>query len=920
MNAIITQYTARFHGPFSVSRLSLLIALALGSTAFATTCAQAQSATESDPTTLDKVSVTGVRASIQKSLVDKRNAAGIVDAIAAEDMGKFPDLNLSESLQRVSGITLERNVTGEGRAINLRGLGPEFTRVEINGMSGMSNGTSGRVGDGGGGRAFNFEIFASELFSKATVYKTSAADLDEGGMAGTVRLETPRPLDHEGTHLSVSALGNYSDKLDHTDPRAAVLFSHNHNDIFGISASIAWSKSEFVSNTIENGNWRAFSFANTGIRASDEIRAAWNPTSPAYFVFSEERDNTGATLTLQFRPSERMSFTVDGMYGAQDSRRMMLRDDMAIEGGINAPTNVSIDEHGNIIEGSFTGVQQRVGGYFIGTDETYQQLSASLEWTPNQDWAIRPFFGFANRKAIRPRAVYSFRLADSDGVYDPGIVTYRIRGDFNDFSSTGTNFDDRPEDFLFNAFFFSPSHERDREHQARIDFERFFSNSDHRLKFGLRYNERIKDRNAMGSQVLRLDAGRSPATVPNLSAVFDYANFHVSGAAPGTPSRLLMPDPAAVRAVFLPNGIPIDGTWLDNTTGAAFAGTYAIKETTWSGWFQAELVLGALQLTPGLRFVRTEQSPSGFDVINQGLPTQVITPVAYKTNYDVLLPSLSTRYDLSDTLVLRAAYARTLTRPNLPDLSPSERVGGVDESGGTGSRGNPALEPYYAHNLDIGAEWYFSAEGLLAANVFYKDISGFIDTRSFTEERTFPRQVDAVLVTAPIVFTEPVNGVSAKIKGIELSAQSRFSRLPGILGNLGGIVNYSYTDSSADFSAADGEDDVRSRGLPGLSKKSANAVLYYDDGRFDARLTWVWRDHYLAQFNDNFGLPRFTDAYGQWDVSVNYRISDRVSIQAQVLNLTREQVVDQSMARGRYLPYGIYDMDRRFLAGIRVVF
>jgi len=169
----------------------------------AASIAHAQSGTQTDPVDLDGVKVSGVRASIQKSLVDKRNAIGVVDAISAEDMGKFPDLNLSESLQRISGITLDRNSNGEGSAINLRGLGPEFTRVEVNGMPGMS-GASGtanaspfeaRSEGTGSSRGFNFEVFASELFSKATVYKTGLAEVDEGGLAGTVRLETPRPLD-----------------------------------------------------------------------------------------------------------------------------------------------------------------------------------------------------------------------------------------------------------------------------------------------------------------------------------------------------------------------------------------------------------------------------------------------------------------------------------------------------------------------------------------------------------------------------------------------------------------------------------------------------------------------------------------------------------------------------------------------------
>jgi len=887
------------------SRLSLLVTLALANVA-----AYAQSAGE-DATTLDGVSVTGVRASIQKSLVDKRNAVGVVDAITAEDMGKFPDINLSESLQRISGITLDRNAMGEGRAINLRGLGPEFTRVEINGMSGMSNGTSGRFGDGGGGRGFNFEIFASELFNKVTVYKTSLAELDEGGMAGTVRLETPRPLAQEGTSLSFSALGNHSDKLDHIDPRAAVLFSHNDDDRFGVAASLAWSTSEFVSNTVEAGSWREFFNANTGTRASEEVRNAWHAIAPSYYVFSEDRDNLGSTLTLQFRPVDSMLFSVDAMYGKQDSKRMVLRDDMAIEGGINAPTGVVMDAAGNILEASFTNVQQRSGGYFIGTDETYRQVNASLEWTPNEHWLIRPFIGFADREAIRPRNLYSFRLADEDGAFNPGTVHYRIRGDYIDFDSTATNFDSNPENFLFNVFFFTPSKDRDRESHARVDFERYFAGNDHKLKFGLRYNSRSKDRIQIASQALRLTG---PANmVPNLGAVYDYVDFHVSGASPGTPTRLVRANPDKVAGVFFPGGTPVAGTRLDDQTGSVAAGTYTIEENTWSAWVQAELTFGAWQLIPGMRALRTEQSPSGFNVLRQNTPDQVITPVKFSTTYHSFLPNLTARYDLSQTIVLRGAYARTLTRPNLADLQPSERVSGVDESGGSGSRGNPGLDPYYANNFDLGAEWYFSPEGLLAANVFYKDISGFIDTRTFTEDRTFPRQTDAVLVTAPIIFTEPVNGVSAKIKGFELLAQSRLTRLPGALRNLGVIGNYSYTESSADFSTAG---DVRSRGLPGLSKNSFNAALYYDDGRFDARLAYAWRSRYLANFSDNFGIPRFTDAYGQWDLSFNYKVSGKVSIQAQILNLTREKVIEQSS--GRYLPYGIADMDRRMMLGVRV--
>jgi len=172
-----------------------------------------------------------------------------------------------------------------------------------------------------------------------------------------------------------------------------------------------------------------------------------------------------------------------------------------------------------------------------------------------------------------------------------------------------------------------------------------------------------------------------------------------------------------------------------------------------------------------------------------------------------------------------------------------------------------------------------------------------------------------VRIDTQYTFLEPVNAVSADIQGLEISLQSRFSRLPGALSNMGGILNYTHTESSADF----GDDgDVRNRGLPGLSKNSANASLYYDDGRFDARLAYTWRDRYLAQFGELGGVPRFTKPYGQLDLSLNYQVNGKFSIQAQVLNLTREQRIDQSSTS--YLPFAVSTIDRRFMLGMRVAF
>jgi len=890
-----------------VSYLSIMIGLLL-----TTGTASAQSdQVQDNAQDLDSVRVTGVRASIQKSLVEKHSASGIVDAISAEDIGKFPDLNLSESLQRIPGVTLDRNGVGEGATVNLRGLGPEFTQVEINGMPGLSNGGEGRAGRTEGSRGFNFEMFATELFSKASVYKTGLAEVDEGGLAGTVRLETPRPLDSQGTRMVASILGNYSELTDSLNPRTAVLFSHNHDDVFGIAATVAFSQTDFQGNVIQAGSWAPFGRYNTGIRASDEVRNALVPLSATYYVFNEDRDTTGTTLTLQFRPNDAFSFTLDGLYSKLKNKRLQLRPDFPIDdGGLDAPVDAVVED-GVITAIDIIGVQERLGVRHHTNDEDYQQLVARMEWTPNEYWSIRPSLGYTKREAQREFDMFLFRHTLDNG---PGRMTYRMRGDFIDFSSTATDFSSDPEDFEFSSFVMNPSSNKDEEKQFRVDVDRYFSGNDHVLKFGVRHNDRTMDRIFNEWRLMR-ETGTPASSLPHLDGMVEWIDFEVSGAQAGTPDKLLSADRRKTWEMFMPGGIPIAGTFVRELPGASAQQTFSVQEKTYSAWMQMDLTFDRWSLIPGIRYLRTEQISSGFDVTDADQPSMQIAPVRVSKTYNGYLPSLTARYDLGNDVILRGAYARTLTRPSMGNLSPGEILRITSENGGSVRRGNPNLEPYYANNLDIGAEWYFSAEGLLALNLFYKKAKNFIENQSYEDQRIFPSQtVPDQLNNGTFVVTEPVNGVSATIKGLEVSMQSRFSKLPGAWSNFGGILNYTHTESSADFAQ---QGDILNQGLPGLSKNSVNAILYYDDGRLDTRLSWAWRDRYLANIAENpGGVPRFTKAYGQLDLSLNYRVTDRISLQAQVLNLTQEQRIDLSTQR--YVPFSVTEIDRRFMVGIRV--
>lgn len=873
--------------------LATSIAMALSTSLYAQEESSKDKATED----YEKIVVTGVKGSLSRALMQKRQSVGVVDAISAEDLGKFPDLNISESLQRVPGVTLNRNSNGEGQAINLRGLGPQFTRVEINGMSGTGNGSGGRFGTSSGARGFNFELLAAELFSNVEIAKSPSASQVEGGMAGVVSLETPRPLSYDGFNATVSAQGNYSEFTGDTDPRGSLLLSHNIDDIFGIAFSIALSDTTFRSDTVEAGSWRPGSSYGRG--DSDALI----PNGTRYYNFMESRDTLGSTLTIQYRPKEDLEFTFDAIYANLDSERLANRNDMPIE---NPGPVLSLNEaNGVSTDGSFSGVQQRVGTNWIVTDEEFSQFSAKAEWTPDDNWVVTPFIGYSKRQADRQFDLYSFRLADENG-FDPGVVSFDVRGDYVDFNSTTTDFTSNPDNFLFNVFILRPSSDEDKEFTTKLDFKRYFDieglNS---IEFGFRYADREKVKEQYQTRLQRnVDDLRA---VPSLASASMLLPFSVSGSS--APSQQLAADPELIRNVFYPNGNAVAGTFIRDLYNLAAADNWSVEEKTFNAYVQANFEYEKVQFNVGLRLVDTEQISSGNSVINLFQPTEQILPISFSSDYRKYLPSFNLKYDISEELVMRATYSETLTRPNLPNLAPSESIRGIDEGGGTGSKGNPGLKPFTSNNFDLGLEWYFDEESLLSANIFYKDIGGLIDTTSFVENRTFPRQSDGVIVEGPITFTSFANGVSAEIKGLELSYQQPVGE------NFGVILNYTFADSSADF-GADG--DVRSTGLPGLSRSSYNASIYYDDGSLDAKLSYAWRERYLASFTDDFGVPRFTDDFGQLDFSANYGVNDNLQLQLQILNITNEQVINQSTAL--YLPYGVNDLDRRVLFGARYSF
>src|SRR3954468_5944368 len=279
--------------------------------------------------TIDEVVVTGFRASLNAALADKKDATGALDSIRAEDIAKFPDSNLAESMQRIPGVAITRDA-GEGRNLSVRGLGAQFTRVRINGMEAMS--TTGGTDSSGGtnrNRQFDFNVFASEMFSSLTARKTASAEVDEGSLGATVDLRAARPFDFKEFTMVAGAKGAYNDLQGDVDPRATFLISNVFADgKFGVLFSAAYAERSLIEEGESTVRWDRGNSSGgfnptstpTGVTLAD-VNAAFNPRIPRYGRLTHDQDRLGLTTSLQFQPNESNLFNLDVLYSDFNAKR-----------------------------------------------------------------------------------------------------------------------------------------------------------------------------------------------------------------------------------------------------------------------------------------------------------------------------------------------------------------------------------------------------------------------------------------------------------------------------------------------------------------------------------------------------------------------------------------------------------------------
>ena len=855
----------------------------------ALTAASAHAADAPPPPTpaadaVEAVIVTGFRGSLAHARDLKHDAVGATDVIVSEDIAAFPDLNLAESLQRIPGVTISRD-SGEGRQITLRGLGPDFTRTQLDGMEVLGNTASGMDNHGGVSRtrSFDYSLFASELFNRVTVQKSLAAEQDEGGIGGTVQLTTAKPFDYPGFKAVLSAKAQQNSNADDkVTPRVVGLISNRWGD-FGALASVAYGvndSNEFGYRSFNWGKIRA-NAANIGpgVSAADAARltaataTVFAPQADTYSTWYDRRKRLGATLSLQYEPGDKLKLGFDALYSQLENSRQNFA---LATSGINSLTGnitgtqvmqTAVIQGDSLVASSYTGVDLR-SEFNREEDKTkFYQTALNGSYQATDKLLLKGFVGYSKSEYTLP-------------VFDKVFLESK---------NHAFSFDDRPEMPVntYDAGLTDPSkwdlmRMDTQENQITSEytnakFDAAFAASDtSTFKGGVEYKKFVNS----GAQWSDKQFKNVPANTVIANNLKMTVPFKTLG-------NYVVGDVDPVYALI--------GQVRDlQSFGTKYAtpGTnYTVTEETQAAYLQYDLdttILGkGVRANAGLRYYSTDLTSDG--TLNTGAS---LTPVSIKHKYDGVLPALNVAVDVNDGMVARFSANRDISRPALGDLAAAGSLT-TAPFGGTISTGNPNLTPFTSDSMEGSLEFYDGRVGFFSVGVFYKKLKSFITSQTsimpysqtgFPLSFLLPGQDGSILYNV----SRPVNGPGADIQGLEIAFQRDFDFLPAPFDHLGVVANGTY---------ADGSSPVLISGtwvtLPlfNLSKYTANATIYYETDTWGMRLSSAYRDKYLSGAGGNGNIGDGYKATNNIDFSAHYNVMPNLKVTLEGINLSNQHSI-----------------------------
>ncbi|MFK8031227.1 MAG: TonB-dependent receptor [Gammaproteobacteria bacterium] len=903
-----------------------VLGMVLGGTMMTPTSAEAQA--------LEEVVVTGIRASLERAVDQKRNASGVVDAISAQDIGAFPDTNLAESLQRITGVSIDRS-RGEGSKVTVRGFGPSFNLVTLNGRQmPTANGDD---------RSFDFADLASEGISGVQVYKSGNADVSSGGIGSTINIQTRKPLDSPGRLAVVSgklAHDTSTERGDSITPEISGLYSNSFADqTFGVAVSGSYQKRDSGLNTGTTGDYNNYlgvvntDWGGPGIQQwggipnnADQTNRPGDtdiyavPQSIGYELAEFSRERVNGQLTLQWDPTDDIRTSLDYTYSEVDFERTFNN----YSGWFNFGAQVTEYTDGPIASpilyqenGAATDFAMAAGRDGVITENNSVGFNVNWQATDRLNLELDYHNSEATSGASGANgtssqlAIASFTREVTRGIFegDLPILNLDLANplDPNDLIVTGSVFDNKATKMEIDQTTFRGQF--DLNDTTNIDFGVQLTNVDNRSQFanvqrdtwgGTTQPGDIADLLTPSSgagafdqisngedsrrqdEFFVFDIDALIARTEELGATQSTGGDCGTGLCPSTnftTDRITEEETTALYVQFN-HDRDLGNMPLNIKFGLRYEETDVNSQALVPAY--SAVVISCLDANGDPVLAGCNEFSAIQAVDSNGAPIQDFTQLAGK--YDHILPNLDIKLDITDNLVARVSYSETVTRPNFTDIQGGQTINSlIRVSGGNGNRGNPALLPFESENIDLSVEYYFGGTDYISAGYFTKDVSNFIGSSIIQDEVLFPALIHPA-TGMPVTFdvTAPINEKDATIDGFEVAIQKFFGDT-----GFGVIANATFVDANVAFNNLSLETQFALNGL----SDSANLIGVYENDRLQTRLAYNWRDDFfngVAGASSGTPGPVNVEAYGQWDLSVRYDVRDNMTLFLEGLNLTEE--------------------------------
>ena len=921
----------------------------------------------------EDIIVTGIRGSLQRNLDIKRDAPGVIDAISAEDIGKFPDSNVAASLQRLPGVSIQRDgLRGEPTGVTVRGFGGDFNETLYDGR---------RISTATGQRSVDFSTVGADFVGRLSVYKTPDVSVSASAIGATIDVSFPKPFDRPGFHMAATASGSYQPRSSTVAPTGGLLVSNTFaNDTLGVLGSVVYHRQDTDTNRVFVSGWPGGLYAPCQLAGSTAATCAptENRTSQEWQTPTNRREIVGffeqqagaeqsrvrdervdARIAIQWRPTDGLLLTLDDNF----SRQTVETATYGYAAWFNQTDlrNVKLDSNGTTVDFNQPGTPMDMNAGVAHSILQTNQVGVNLQWEATENLSFDADAAYA-KSWLNPNGEssdgadigYGGTLGANTGITING-PSDKFLPVFHDIGPSGnvTRFLDTS---LMGSHVMVRTANKNTDVVKQFRLGGTWKQDGFDIKFGGQYMDdeyKLSSSNTFTNNFWQAYAGYGtpsgrttgvllPANVyQGTLNTNDFIPGYSGALAPG----ILLYDPYAVYDYLQGLGnpqtknipgynYPCCGTAYTGSLDLALdpASVRTIREKRWALYIRANFELDIagmpFRFNAGIRDENTSITSIAIGRNPVSLTTSAADPtllstvygpsqsIVAKSSYNFLLPSVDMKLELTPKLHLRFDASRTLTRPALGSLNPVLNVGSGQRVGAlTATGGNPNLKPYLSENFDIAAEWYYQRNSYFAVDFFLKHVTNFIVNG--VNRQSINGVIDPTTnALAQFSVSQSVNGPEATVRGVEIALQHVFGD-----SGFGFNANATFVDTNKPY-------DPSGRTTSGFAvtglANSANFVGFYDKNGFQIRGALNWRDKYLRQFGQNqntgaFGSePTFVNEQLQIDVSTSYDITKQITIFGEATNLNNSTFSTHGRYDNQLLD--AFSYGRRFVAGARFHF